>query len=150
MIPVKTQQNPSPNSNTNHRPLEGRRVLLVDDGVDNQRLFSIILKKADVDLTTAFNGQEGVDAVEKSLEDGKPFDVILMDMQMPVMDGLTATKIIREKGVEIPILVLTANAIQEDQDKCHAAGCTGFLTKPILRDTLIAAVTNNICQPVCK
>jgi CheY-like chemotaxis protein len=127
-----------------HHQLEGCRVLLVDDGVDNQRLFSMIMKKAGIDLTTALNGQEGVNAVLRSLEDGKPFDVILMDLQMPVMDGLTATKLIRDKGVETPIVALTAHAMQEERDRCHAAGCTDFLTKPILRDALLSAIAKTI------
>ena len=141
-----TQDNP-PMVNSAHRQLKGRRILLVDDGADNQRLFSMILKKAEVDLTTAVNGQEAVDSVERSMETGKPFDVILMDMQMPVMDGLTATKIIREMGVQTPIIALTAHAMQEERDKCHAVGCTAFLTKPILRDALLSAVTKIINQP---
>ena len=142
MVP---QQNPpaKPKSSCYHS-LEGCRVLLVDDGIDNQRLFTMILKKAGVEVTQAVNGQEGVDAVVRSLEDGNPFDVILMDMQMPVMDGLTATKIIRDKGVKTPIVALTAHAMQEERDRCHAAGCTDFLTKPILRDALLSAVSNII------
>ncbi|MCL2623458.1 MAG: response regulator, partial [Planctomycetaceae bacterium] len=137
---MDAQQNPHSKSNLNPRPLEGCRVLLVDDGVDNQRLFSMILKKAGVDLTTAVNGQEAVNAVTSSLKAEKPFDVILMDVQMPVMDGLTATKILREQGVQVPIVALTAHAMREERDRCHAAGCTDFLTKPILRDALLSAV----------
>ena len=129
------------------RPLEGCRILLVEDGVDNQRLFSLILKKAGAVITTAVNGQEGVNAVERSLEAGKPFDVILMDMQMPVMDGLTATRTLREKGIAIPIVALTARAMQEEQDKCHEAGCNVFLSKPIHRDALLSTVANIISQP---
>ena len=112
--------------------------------MDNQRLFTMILKKTGVDLVSAFNGQEGVNLVFKSQEDGKPFDVILMDMQMPVMDGLTATRIIREKGIKTPIVALTAHAMQEERDRCYASGCTDFLTKPILRDSLLSAVANII------
>lgn len=125
--------------------LKGCRILLVEDGIDNQRLFSMILRKAGIEVTLAGNGQIGVEALEKSQTDGQPFDLILMDMQMPVMDGLTATKVIREKGFDKPIIVLTAHAMQEERDRCTAAGCTDFLTKPILRDALLSAIARNYC-----
>ncbi len=148
-VQMDTTEKPATATQPNHRSLQDCRILLVDDGVDNQRLFSMILKKAGVDLTSAVNGQEGVNAVLKSLEDGKPFDVILMDMQMPVMDGLTATRIIREKGITTPIVALTAHAMQEERDRCHVAGCTDFLTKPILRDALLSAIANILeSQPI--
>lgn len=128
------------NKTTNGQPLKGCRVLLVEDGIDNQRLFSMILKKAGADVTQVNNGQEAVEAFEKSLTDHWFFDVILMDMQMPVMDGLTATKRIREQGFNNAIIALTAHAMQEERDQCFAAGCTDFLTKPILRDVFLSAV----------
>jgi CheY-like chemotaxis protein len=85
-----------------------------------------------------------VNAVATALRDGKPFDLILMDVQMPVMDGLTATKTLREQGIDLPIVALTAHDIPEERNKCHAAGYTGFLTKPISRDTLLSAVAKMI------
>jgi len=120
--------------------MERCRILLVDDSIDNQRLFSIFLKKTGAGVILAGNGQEVINAVEAALRDGKPFDLILMDMQMPVMDGIAATKILREKGIDTPIVALTGNAMQEAQDSCYAAGFTDFLTKPIQRDALLSAV----------
>jgi len=120
--------------------MEQCRILLVEDAVDNQRLFSIFLKKAGAEVILAGNGREGVNAVEAALRDGRPFDLILMDMQMPVMDGLTATNILRERGIDTPIVALTGNVMQEAQDRCYAAGFTDFLTKPIQRDTLLSLV----------
>jgi len=124
--------------------LERRRVLLVDDGVANRNLFSIILTKAGAEVTQAGNGRDGVNAVKDSLNNDRPFDIILMDMQMPVMDGLTATQILREMGVKTPIVALTANTEQDEHDQCHAAGFSGFLTKPIHRDTLLSAIANHL------
>ena len=120
--------------------MEQCRILLVDDSIDAQRLFSIFLKKTGAEVILAGNGQEGVNAVEATLQEGKPFDLILMDMQMPVMDGITATKILREQGIDTPIVALTGNALLEEQDRCFAAGFTDFLTKPIQHDTLLSAV----------
>ncbi len=74
------------------------RVLLVEDGPDNQRLISYLLKKAGAEVLIATNGAEGVKAAEQAVTDGRPFDVILMDMQMPVMDGYTATRTLRDHG----------------------------------------------------
>jgi len=140
----KTQPEHVPSGNIEVQSLKERRILLIDDSVDIQGLFLIILEKAGADVTLANNGREGVNAVEKSLLDGKPFDVILMDMQMPVMDGFITTKILRDKGIEIPIVALTAHVMQEERDRCHAAGCSGYLTKPILRDVLLTAVAKII------
>ena len=122
------------------------RILLVDDSIDNQRLFSIFLKKTGAEVILVGNGQEGIHAVEAAIQDGKPFDLILMDMQMPVMDGITATQILREKGIDTPIVALTGNAEQEARESCFAAGFTGFLAKPIQSDALLSAVTKIIDQ----
>ena len=101
----------------------------------------MILKKAGANVTIASNGQEGVDAIDKVIEGNQSFDLVLMDMQMPVMDGLTAAKIIRSKGMQLPIVALTAHAMQEERDHCVAAGFTDFLTKPILRNSLLSAIS---------
>ena len=127
--------------NKTQTTIQGSRILLVEDGIDNQRHFSMILKKAGAEVTIASNGQEGVDVIDKTIGEEQSFDLILMDMQMPVMDGLTAAKIIRSKGMQFPIVALTAHAMQEERDRCIAAGFTDFLTKPILRNSLLAAVS---------
>ena len=124
--------------------MEQRRILLVDDSVDAQRLFSIFLKKTGAEVILAANGREGVNAVEAATQDGRPFDLILMDMQMPVMDGITATQLLREKGIDTPIVALTGNDLQEARYISSAAGFTDFLTKPIQRDALLSAVAKII------
>ena len=111
-------------------------VLLVDDHSDNRDLIRHRLEQAGARVVTAENGQ---DAVERAQE--RPFDLILMDMQMPVMDGLDATRLLRLTGCEDPIVALTANATGEDRQAALEAGCNDYLTKPIdqrrLRDVLV-------------
>ncbi|MCH7988132.1 MAG: response regulator [Planctomycetes bacterium] len=119
--------------------LTGRNILVVDDGEDNQILLSHILKKAGADVTIAANGQIAVDAVLK--QKGKtPFDVILMDIQMPVLDGYEATKLLRQNGCDFPIIALTAHARPEDRRQSFEAGCNDFMTKPIARAKLLETV----------
>ncbi|MBC7771372.1 MAG: response regulator, partial [Pyrinomonadaceae bacterium] len=116
------------------------RVLLVEDGVDNQRLISLILRKAGATVEIAENGLIGVDRAWSAMTAGAPFDVILMDMQMPEMDGYQAAGELRKRGYTGHIVALTAHAMQGDAEKCIAAGCNGFLTKPVDRAVLIREI----------
>jgi CheY-like chemotaxis protein/HPt (histidine-containing phosphotransfer) domain-containing protein len=118
------------------------RVLVVDDGEAHRRLIQIFLERAGASVVTAENGKEGVDRATK-----QEFDVILMDMQMPVMDGYTATRCLREKKLETPIIALTAHAMRGDREKCEGVGCTGYLTKPIDSDLLVKTVANALQSP---
>ncbi len=111
------------------------RVLLVDDGEENRDLMSVILQEAGTTFATAENGLEAIELATQ-----QQWDVILMDMQMPVMDGYTATRTLREQGYQKPIIALTAHAMQHAEQECRDAGCSGFLTKPIDFDRLITTL----------
>ncbi len=112
-------------------------ILLVDDGVTNRKLISLILQRAGGRVTTAENGQVGLDLAGK-----QAFDLILMDLQMPVMDGYAAARELRQRGVEIPIIALTAHSFDGDGGRWQAAGCSGHLRKPIDSDRLLTVVAN--------
>jgi signal transduction histidine kinase/CheY-like chemotaxis protein/HPt (histidine-containing phosphotransfer) domain-containing protein len=117
------------------------RVLLAEDGKDNQRFISAMLRKAGVNVVLARNGRV---AVEKALSES--FDLILMDMQMPELDGYAATSQLRARGYSPPIIALTAHAMAEDRAKCIQAGCTDYLKKPIDRKLLIETVARYVKQ----
>jgi len=105
------------------------KVLLAEDSSDNQRLISLYLQKLGATVELANNGEE---AVDKAL--AGDHDLILMDMQMPIMNGPQATQRLRRARYQKPIVALTANAMKEDREKCLAAGCDDFLSKPIDRN----------------
>jgi PAS domain S-box-containing protein len=120
------------------------RILIVDDSEDNRFLFGVYMEGTSYEVTFAEDGQSAVE-----LARSQPFDLIVMDVQMPVMDGLTATKLIRqqerEQGrPEVPVLAVTADARQVDLDASLQAGCTAHLTKPILKNKLLAAIEEHL------
>ncbi len=123
--------------NGNVNSLPDSKILVVDDGTANRKLMNLILSRAGATPVLATNGQEALDAV--AIED---FDIILMDMQMPVMDGYAATRVLRENGFVKPIFALTANAMKGDKEKCLAAGCSGFLSKPINIEVLLQTLSS--------
>jgi len=115
------------------------RVLLAEDRPDNQRLIAAVLEGAGAEVTLAEDGREALDRVydddyvpgESDDEITPPFDVILMDMRMPVMDGYTAVRRLRQRGYAGPIIALTAHAMVDDRRKCLDAGCDDYASKPI-------------------
>ncbi|MHC4877898.1 MAG: response regulator [Planctomycetota bacterium] len=115
------------------------RVLVVDDGEINRKFVRFVLEKMGVSVAVATNGEEGIEAATKN-----DFDLVLMDMQMPIKDGYTATKELRQAGYATPIIALTANAMQGDRKKCLDAGCDNYLSKPVdpqqLTETVAAAI----------
>ncbi|MBT3488671.1 MAG: response regulator [Gammaproteobacteria bacterium] len=108
------------------------RVLIAEDTPELQLLERRMLENVGVTVVTANNGKEAVE-----LAVGNQFDLVLMDMQMPIMDGLEATRAIREKNTELPVVALTANVMQKHRDAFDEAGCNGFLAKPIDRQELL-------------
>jgi len=124
------------------RPAEvrGGRVLLAEDGPDNQRLIGLVLGNAGFSVDIAENGAIALERALAEWRDGSPYDVILMDMQMPEMDGYSATRRLREEGYDGRIVALTAHAMVKDRERCLAAGCDEFASKPIDRKTIVEIV----------
>ncbi len=110
-------------------------VLLVEDGETNRKLVSLILRRAGADVVTAENGQVALEITQT-----RTFDVILMDMQMPVLDGYLATQALRRRGLQTPIIALTAHSMKGDEQQCRAAGCSGYITKPIDTECLLTTL----------
>jgi len=124
----KLQAQPAAKSDT---PAVKTTVLLVEDNPVNQQLMKVILSRMGHEVTLAENGQQAVEAAEKTA-----FDIILMDIQMPVMNGLEATRALRQKGIKTPVIAVTANALKGDRDLCIQAGCDDYLSKPVDKDRL--------------
>lgn len=124
------QTKPAPVLDT--EKLAGKRILLVEDSEDNQHLISLILKRYGVTVIVANNGSEGV---RKALSE--TYDLILMDIQMPVLDGYGAFEELKAKGLKTPVVALTANALKDERERAIKLGFTAYLTKPIDRMHLI-------------
>jgi signal transduction histidine kinase len=120
--------------------LAGLRVLIAEDSVDTQTLLNYLLTRSGASVEMTDNGD---DVVTKALN-GTAYDLILMDMQMPQTDGLTATRRLRENGYSGPIIALTANAMVTDRDRCISAGCTDYASKPISPNLLIETILRTV------
>jgi PAS domain S-box-containing protein len=141
----KTEQRKSTANKADLPTLEGVNVLLVEDAPDTQQLILFILERAKAKVAVADNGKEALDLVLPTLAEaggkGKlPFDVILMDMQMPVLDGYEATAQLRAAQYAGPIIALTAHAMSSDRDRCLEVGCDEYATKPVDRVKLLKMI----------
>ena len=114
------------------------RILLAEDGLDNQRLIAFHLKKAGAQVDVADNGRIALDMITAAAAAGRPYALLVSDMQMPEMDGYTLTRTLREGGSTLAIVALTAHAMAEDRKRCLAAGCDDYATKPIDKARLVA------------
>jgi two-component system sensor histidine kinase/response regulator len=127
------------------RPL---RILLAEDNVYNQKVAIGMLKMSGHTITVAGNGRIALETFKK-----QQFDLVLMDMQMPEMDGMQATKLIRQRqestGIRVPIIAMTAHAMTGDREKCLAAGMDDYISKPISRDELITVIQRNSGPLTC-
>lgn len=115
--------------------LKGKKILVVDDTIDNQILEKMYLMSAGADVDLADSGEEGV---QKALQVN--YDVILMDLHMPVVDGFKATKQLRKKGFQKPIIAVTANTLPETKHNVMNGGFNEYLTKPLSRKTLLDTI----------
>jgi two-component system sensor kinase len=113
--------------------LDGLSALVVDDSETNRELLRIVLGEAGATIETSENGQQALDRLQQE----NSIDVVLMDMQMPILDGYTATERLRQLGFDRPIIALTANSMMGDEERCLAAGCNDYVSKPIDFDKLL-------------
>ena len=126
---------------------DGMRVLLAEDNELNAEIATFLLELHGMDVTWVQNGQMAVDeiaadmtAADKAAKSGGSYDVVFMDVMMPVMNGLEAANKIREMGSDIPIFAMTANAFTDDKKKSRAAGMNAHLTKPLVEADIVNAV----------
>ncbi len=129
---VSAHNSQSPASEKPCSSLAGKNILLVEDSADNRALFSIMLKRANATVDLAQDGQEGVD---KAMS--QKYDLVLMDIQMPIKDGYTAFAELKEKNYRIPVIALTAHALTDEKNKALDMGFADYLTKPVDYRTLI-------------
>ena len=116
------------------------RILVAEDSPDKGRVVCHLLQGVGAEVEMVENGRLAVDRALAARDEGLPFDLILMDMQMPVMDGYQATRTLRSQGYTLPIIALTAHALQEERQRCLECGCDDYQSKPIQREELIEAI----------
>jgi CheY-like chemotaxis protein len=117
------------------------RILVAEDNEANRKLISLRLTQAGAEVVTAGDGKEALDRTREASLEGRPFDAVIMDMQMPILDGYDAVRQLRSGGFTEPILAVTAFAMSEDRDECLSLGCDDFISKPIEWDRFMAKLT---------
>lgn len=121
-------------------------VLVTDDLPDIRMLLGHLITSFGGRVTYASDGQEAIDLVQQKAADGDSFDLLIMDSQMPVLDGLSATRLLRDQGYQKPILALTAASLRGERERCLAAGCDDYLSKPIDAATLLTRIQKLLQQ----
>ncbi len=137
VMPEKNQPN---QAQAEHQAVAIGSLLLAEDGPDNQLFLTTVLRRRGWTVTLAENGQLAVEYALNAWREGRAYDVILMDMQMPVLDGYHATLKLREEGYEGPVIALTAHAMAGERERCLAVGCDEYLSKPVTPANLLQAV----------
>ncbi|MCC6578822.1 MAG: PAS domain S-box protein [Phycisphaeraceae bacterium] len=122
------------------------RVLLAEDGKDNRNLIALILRRAGADVDTAENGRIALDMIHEAQNTGKPYRLLVTDMQMPEMDGYTLATTLRNEGCIMPIIALTAHAMAHDRDRCLRCGCDDYARKPVNQSALLQ-ICNKLLNP---
>ena len=124
--------------------LEGRRILIVDDSKDNREVLRFLLQEAGAACASAENGALGLRSALEADRSGKPFDVILMDVNMPVMNGIEATARLVASEISSPIIALTAMAMADDAQRCLDAGCVDYVSKPVVPRTFLRTIARHL------
>jgi len=124
------------------KTLSGLRTLLVDDSEDNRAVIGAMLKRLGARVSVAVNGEHAIAAAMDT-----EFDIILMDLHMPVMDGIEATRVLRAGGYDGLVVCVTGCVMDEDVKRCLAAGCDMHLPKPVTSKSLMAAIASSCLQP---
>jgi two-component system, sensor histidine kinase len=123
-----------------------KKILVIDDYEENLIIIQMYLRSTNAELTLAQSGSEALQFFEDNGATKEPFDLILMDIQMPKMDGYATTKTLRSKGITTPIIAVTAHAIAKEQEKCIEAGCNEVLIKPLNRDKLVGNISKYLFE----
>jgi PAS domain S-box-containing protein len=130
-----------PDPSDSYPDLAGCRILVVDDNPDNRQVITYYLEEVGIQPELAEDGAQGVKKAQTAAGGDAPFDLILMDMRMPVLNGYEATAKLRQLGLKLPIIALTAHAMDGDEQACINFGCNAYVSKPIEPDTLLATIS---------